>query len=109
MSSIEVDERLSWTLSNGGSQGCTGDGEDRRARYRFQQLATGLGRVCPDFDPVWSIRRLGSAPAAAFANRVAHVGSVTDEVDAPAMFHDTRSYFGFHPRAIPADITHEAV
>ena len=47
---------------------------------------------------------------AASGDNVACVAAVARKIDAAAMFHiHGRSYFGFHPRAIPADITQDAV
>ncbi len=93
------------------SDGCFASGyghrEDSRPRYRLEELAAGLGRMTPDFDSVWSIRRLRTTATAAFADGVARV--VADEVDALAMLHSVRSYWGFHPRPMPFDMRLEAI
>lgn len=89
---IQVDEDFSGTLADGSLQRGDRHREDRGPRYRLQQLATGFGRVAPDLYSIRSLRRLGSAPSAAFADRVADVSTIADQIDAAAVFHDTRSY-----------------
>jgi hypothetical protein len=106
---VEMDKRLPWTLADGSLQCYAGYSERRRPRYRLEELTTGLGRVRPDFDPLGSIRRFGGSTAAAIAYGLADIGALKYEIDAAAVFHSVRSYFGFQPRAIPLLMMHEAV
>jgi hypothetical protein len=55
---IQVDQYFPWTLAGGGSEGGAGHRKDSRSGYRLEKLATGLGRVCPDFNAIWCIGRL---------------------------------------------------
>lgn len=105
MTLVQMDEDFAWSFAHGGLECGTGHGEDRRTRYRLKQVAAGFRWVAPDFDTVWSIRRLRSGfTAAAFSDCVANVGAVSDEVYAFTVLHDMRSYWGFQPRPIPFDI-----
>lgn len=48
--------------------------------------------------------------ATSFADDIACVAAGTHQIDAAAVLHSHgRSYFGFHPRAIPELMTHDAV
>ncbi|KQZ55149.1 hypothetical protein ASD54_07685 [Rhizobium sp. Root149] len=49
------------------------------------------------------------SPAAAFANGVSGACDIADKVDATTVLHQIRSYLGFHPRAMPDDMMHDAV
>lgn len=111
VSVIEMDKNLAGPCMDGGPQCSTAHGEIRRPGYRLKKLATGFGLVCPHVD---SIRVFGGSgtsrsAAAAFANRVSCGGDVAYEADPATMLHQIRSYLGFHPRAMPADMMQDAV
>ncbi|TCA17390.1 hypothetical protein E0H68_06345 [Rhizobium leguminosarum bv. viciae] len=104
-----MDQDLAGALADGGFKGCAGDSEIACSRYRLDQRAAGFGFVTPDFYAIQIFRVSGFA-SAAFADRVTRVATVAHQVDAAAMFHcSTRSYFGFQPRAIPFDISEDAM
>ena len=101
---IQMNEDFTWPFSDGGFEGGAGHREHGRPRYRLQKFATDFRRVAPDFNSVRCIRRLGSAAAAAFPDRVADVGAIAHKIDAAAVFHSVRSYWGRQPRPMPFDI-----
>lgn len=111
MSTVEMHEHLARTASNCSLVSGTAYGVVRGTRNGLKKLASAFLLIVPDLDPICVLSQIRSrrSTSAAFADGVADIGAFTDQIDAAAVLHSTRSYWGFQPRPIPLLIKEDAM